>query len=478
MHNKTQTVYPILCVILLSLMSGCGQPDDRIPEIPEIPLEGLEQPVSEHLLSELDNVRADSGSAVANGRLAMALHTYRLHETADVVYQRARRISPNAFEWHYLHGVVLQSMSRNEDAIEAYRAAEKVRSGYLPLRQRIADLMVSNGNLDTGRKIYQQLIASKPDLATAHFGLGKVHALQSELGEAVLEYRKAIDVKPSYGAAHYALAEVLREQGDTEGVSYHLGLFEQYKGSNVEIDDPIMTQVRALSRTEQGLTTTALRYLQQRNPSKAAQAFEQVLGAYPDNYSAHVNLVGLYGDLREPENSMLHFEAARVLRPDDPTLYNNLGIARVRNNQLKLAVEAFAEAVRLNPDYARAWTNLGKTQQDLGNNIQALESYRKSVNLNARDRQAQYFYGNLLIATGSPALAVAPLTAALEPKDEKTPHYMRLLAAAQADSGDPGSAVTTLRKARVLAQNTRQTDLVADIDSDLEKLGDESAGAP
>ena len=459
-------------------MSGCGKRDEPLPDLPNIPYEGLEQPVVKHLRAESDSVRSSSDDGAANGKLAMVLHTYRLYEAADTVYQRARRLSPDTFEWAYLHGVVLQSMSRNDAAIDAYRTAEKIRPGYLPLLQRYADLMVGSGNSDSGRKIYQQLIASKPGLATAHYGLGKVYAQHDELAEAALEYEKAIEIKPDYSAAHYSLAEVLRRQGDAERASYHMGLFEQHKDQTTEISDPLLTRVRALSRTEQGFTNAAVRYLQQRDPRGAARSFEQLLESYPDNYSARTNLVGLYGDLGQPEKSMQHFEAARLLRPEDATLYNNLGVARLRNKQLELAAESFAEAVRLDPDYARAWRNLGKTQQDLGRNGEALESYQRSVTLDPSDRQAQYFYGRLLMATGNPASAIAPLTAALEPEDEKTPHYMRLLAIAQATSGDTGNAMSNLERARTLAVKSGQTKLIVQINSDLENIGAAIGVAP
>lgn len=475
---RAQVFCTISFSVLLALMSGCGQRDEPLPDLPKIPFEGLEQPVIEHLRAESDSVRASSDDGAANGRLAMALHTYRLYEAADIMYQRTQRLSPDSFEWAYLHGVVLQSMSRNDAAIRAYQTAEKIRPGYLPLLQRYADLMVGSGDSDSGRKIYEQLIAAKPDLATAHYGLGKVYAQDDEVAGAALEYEKAIEIKPDYGAAHYSLAEVLRQQGDAERASYHMALFEQHKDQVAEINDPFLARVRDLNRTQQGLTNTAVRYLQQRDPRSAARSYEQLLESYPDNYSAHTNLVGLYGDLGQPEKSMQHFEAARRLRPEDPTLYNNLGVARLRNKQLELAAESFAEAVRLDPDYARAWRNLGKTQQDLGRNGEALESYQRSVTLDPSDRQAQYFYGRLLMATGNPASAIAPLTAALEPEDEKTPHFMRLLAIAQATSGDTRNAMSNLERARTLAEKSGQTTLIVQINSDLEKIGASIGVAP
>ena len=76
----------------------------------------------------------------------------------------------------------------------------------------------------------------------------------------------------------------------------------------------------------------------------------------------------------------LEFDKA-TLKPGDAVAPNNMGEAYLELNKLNEAQEAFRQAIRLKPDYGRAFYNLGKCLLAMGNRDGALEQYNILQNI-------------------------------------------------------------------------------------------------
>src|SRR5258705_11745616 len=65
----------------------------------------------------------------------------------------------------------------------------------------------------------------------------------------------------------------------------------------------------------------------------------------------------------------------------DAIAYFRLGVKYFRANQYVEAVEAYRQAIRLNPEFAAAYDNLGYVYDELGRYKEALESYKRAIQL-------------------------------------------------------------------------------------------------
>jgi Flp pilus assembly protein TadD len=63
--------------------------------------------------------------------------------------------------------------------------------------------------------------------------------------------------------------------------------------------------------------------------------------------------------------SLPHFRRAAELRPADPALQTNLGVALARSGDLKGAVAAFENALKADPDNQAARENLERARAGL-----------------------------------------------------------------------------------------------------------------
>ncbi len=73
-------------------------------------------------------------------------------------------------------------------------------------------------------------------------------------------------------------------------------------------------------------------------------------------------------------------EAIR-LKPDDAEAWHNLGVTYRNLQQHDQALQAYREAIRLKPDLAEAWNNLGNTYGKLQQNDQAIRALREAIRL-------------------------------------------------------------------------------------------------
>ena len=68
------------------------------------------------------------------------------------------------------------------------------------------------------------------------------------------------------------------------------------------------------------------------------------------------------------------YKHAVRLRPDHADAYYNMGNAYRKQDQLKGALDSYKHAVRLNPDYAKAYCNMGIAYMKQGQLKDALDS--------------------------------------------------------------------------------------------------------
>jgi protein O-GlcNAc transferase len=69
------------------------------------------------------------------------------------------------------------------------------------------------------------------------------------------------------------------------------------------------------------------------------------------------------------------------LKPADATVPNSMGETYLEMGRMNEAIEGFRQAIRLKPDFGKAYFNLGKCLLAMGNRDAALEQYNILQNL-------------------------------------------------------------------------------------------------
>mgnify|MGYP006290299071 CR=1 FL=1 len=100
-----------------------------------------------------------------------------------------------------------------------------------------------------------------------------------------------------------------------------------------------------------------------------------------------LNLAQIYHDkLGEYENAERYYREAMSRDPENKVIPYKLGTVLADMDRHDEAESVLKTAVQDHPDYAKAWFRLGESQVAQGNYADAVDSYMKSINADARMR--------------------------------------------------------------------------------------------
>lgn len=126
----------------------------------------------------------------------------------------------------------------------------------------------------------------------------------------------------------------------------------------------------------------AVTAMQSKQFEDSVKASRKAIALAPDRPNYWNTLAATYswaGDWKETLDT-LHEEEKHMARATSYDWYN-LANALSDQNAYREAVEAYNRSIRMKPDFADAWNNLGVAQQSLGNRNAAIEAYRRAANL-------------------------------------------------------------------------------------------------
>jgi len=354
------------------------------------------------------------------------------------------------------------------EAIATLRAALRLQPDYLPARLKLGESLLTAGELDESNRVYSAIVKESSDVAEAYYGLGRIDAARGNLAPAAESLRKACELFPTYGAAHYALAQVDGKLGKSEESQEHLKVFAKNKTIVPPVDDPLRDELRRLDMGAPSHLERGVQLEQVGRVEDAIAETEKALQLDPTLVRAHVNLIILYGRNGNPDKAEEHYRTAVKLNPRQfPDAYYNHGVLLLQQGKLDETEKAFRRALEIDPSYAAAHNNLGYVFELQGKISEAVAEYSKAVEEQPNFRQAHFNLGRILVNQQQYQEGIQQLQQTLTPVDENTPTFLYALGAAYGRAGQQQQALRYLHEARQQASARGQTQLLADIDKDL-----------
>ncbi len=228
----------------------------------------------------------------------------------------------------------------------------------------IGDLLDGLDKLEEAVVAYREAIKIDPTYAPAHYNLGVALVGLGKLGESVVAYREAIELDPTLAVAYYNLGNSLADLDKLEEavVAYR---------EAIKIDPTYAPAHYNLGSVLVGLGKLG----------ESVVAYREAIELDPTYAPAHYNLgVALVGLGKLGESVVAYREAIKI----DPTLavaHNNLGVVLFDLGKLGESVVVYREAIKIDPTHAVAHFNLGRTLVNLGEIGEAESEYNKAIGL-------------------------------------------------------------------------------------------------
>ncbi len=135
-------------------------------------------------------------------------------------------------------------------------------------------------------------------------------------------------------------------------------------------------------------------------PRQALPYLEEVLRRDPENFKTLLAVGQIHLQAKKLPESKAHLERALRLRRDSPQLWNNLGGLALEEGNDAAALERFAEALAIDPDFSFALANAGLAHERLGDAAAAERMYRKALAIDPQDSDTADRLGLLLAKQG------------------------------------------------------------------------------
>jgi tetratricopeptide (TPR) repeat protein len=443
-----------------------------VPPLPKVPLDTFDAHVRDQVQEAYQKASANARDPAANGALGMLLYAYEQFEFAKPCFERARAFAPGDPRWTYYLGRTQASLGDHPHAVDSLRESLKSNPGYTPAELKLGESLSAAGRTEESLALFESVLARYPDSAAAHYGIGKIHAAQKQNGAAVRHLRKACDLFPQFGAAHFALALVYRDLNETAKAREHMAIYQRNKLDWPPTPDPLLAAIHDLKSGPHAHLRKGIFLAEKGDLQAAAEEHEQALRVDPKLVQAHIHLIRIYGKLGRSEQAEWHYRAATALDPNALDSYYNFGVFLTERNRNAEAAEAYRKVLELNPLHAEAHNNLGYLLLIEGKADEAARHYRSAIENRPNFRLAHFNLGRVLVHQGKIREAIDHFRQTLSPEDADTPRYMHGLAAAYARTGDRAGAAKYLQAARQKAAAFGQSEVLAAIERDLKLLED------
>jgi len=211
-------------------------------------------------------------------------------------------------------------------------------------------------------------------VATIHAFLGDAYHREGELGIAISEFKKSLDLDPINPYSLNNLAATLAEQGNLkEGLSY----------------------AQKLSRLQPDYTPgliTIGNILEETGKLDQAQIYyEQVLKRDSDSFENYLNLANILYRKGDLEGAIPHYKKVIILNPNLLEAHYNLGNIFGQLGQPIDAKKEFEQAIRCDEKQPMPHYGLGLIQLQTGNYLKAIEAFEQALSLNPKLEQARHF---------------------------------------------------------------------------------------
>jgi tetratricopeptide (TPR) repeat protein len=447
---KTDLKRSALAIVLL--LAGC-QSRGPLPALPKIDTGAFLPAIRDAIEPALQEASARPDDPLAVGRLGMLLHAHQQFGAARDCYRRAAVLDSKNFDWQYYLGLTAEGT----EAITALRNALRIRE-HLPARLKLGESLLSAGDGKAAREVYRGV-----QHPAALFGLGRA------TGDAAY-YETAIAAFPQYGAAIFALAQHYQRSGRVDDAKRLMTDYEKYKMVAPPLEDTPMAAIRALNQGPDALLREAADLDAQGRLQEAAELQLKALALDPKLAQAHINLVSLYGRMRDAAGAEKHYREAIAVAPNADEAFYNFGVFCYQSNRRAEAKAAFQKAIAINPGRAGAHNNLGMLLQEEGKLEDAARHFVQAVQSQPDLRLAHFHLGRIYANQKRLGEAIAHLERAAGVDDESTPTFLYALGATYARAGNREKASAVLATARERAAARGQAALAATIGKDLERL--------
>jgi protein O-GlcNAc transferase len=296
---------------------------------------------------------------------------------------------------------------------------------------------LSRNDLNAALADFEKVVRLAPSAEQGHSALGAVLFRAGRTSEAIRELEKALAIKPSDASAQTNLALAYEQSAQpANALPWFSKLQVAAAAEKHQLPSYVLVAyARALAQTQQ-------------IPAAIAR-MKEAIAAEPQSAELHDDLGSLYAQHKDWLNAKEAFAAALRINPNLAVAHLHLGLTLLTQQQPG-GLEELAKAYQLAPDNPEIAFEFGSELAGAGQDEQAIPILRHALDLDPSSTAATYQLGLALQRTSAPQDAI-PLLQKAAAADPKNPDVLTNLGMALCQVQQAKDAVPILQRAASLA---------------------------
>ncbi len=212
--------------------------------------------------------------------------------------------------------------------------------------------------------LWEHAIGTTSGNYVAHDNLGTVFLKQKRPDAAIVQFQKAIAIKPDFEDPYVSGGSALMLLGQIDQA------IDYYKKA---------LELRPASAEDWSNLATA--QLKKGEIAEAIADDKKAIALEPDSAELQFNLGFALANNLQWAEAINHYQAAIRIQPNESKFHNNLGVALIRIGKADESLAELHEAMRARPNYPDAHYNLGCVLVYLGRKEEAAEQFATALRL-------------------------------------------------------------------------------------------------
>lgn len=300
----------------------------------------------------------------------------------------------------------LEEFKKFQEAEEAYKTSIKMNPDFAETRRKYAYMLTHLNRLEEAEKEFGIALKLTPKDPLSHQNLGEIYLAKQDYDKALAEFQSCLKADPNYSPAHLGVAQIMLAKGDRKKARASLETTVKLDPDN--FDAQLYLGMVAMETGEYDRAEKALKiaqrgakydadpeiesrlgtiYLYKKDFAAAEKAFQRSLALEPSNPGAYNNLGVIYLNRNDITRAEQMFRSAYKLSPDNPGICMMLAQVLSRSEQsLSEAISLYRRAIELSPSNYQLYVELGNAYLRAKERQNALQAYEQALRLNPSSR--------------------------------------------------------------------------------------------
>jgi protein O-mannosyl-transferase len=325
--------------------------------------------------------------------------------------------------------------------------------------------LILKGKVDEAIVHFRRAVELKPNIPIVHTNLGQAYMQKGMIDEAIVQMKEAIKANPFFIDSYQNLAQAMEKSGQPEdALKYYTDALKIEPG-NVEVLNGVGKTLAGQKRYDEAMSyfTSSLKYnpdyaetyndmgnvlLMQGKIEDAKKQYFAAIQKNSDYQEAYYNLGTTFMKQGRVSDGIVYLEKAVSLSPDYEKAHSSLATAYYSIFALDNSIQQFREVLRINPGNLNAQQNLKACLDRKIRLDSAILDARKQIVANPDNAELHFKLGDLLQRRGELDRSVVELQKTLSIK--QLPQALHSMAVIYSIKGDYAEAIHFLEEMRKL----------------------------